>query len=188
MNLTNTARTLVWLSLGLSPSFALTATVYEWVDASGETHLGYRPPPGVVGAVVGAKAHQPDEPAACRELQEDHLRLIDKEIARLRHLSVGLGAEFEFTAEARQRFINDLLAHRAALITGRAPEAFAPPDNKRQLNDLKEKYKKDQVKLVEDLEEQARQLQRERRELDRQRRENESIIQRYRALNPGLIY
>ncbi len=179
------------LLMGLASGPAMAATVYEWVDPSGETRYGYRPPPGVVGTVVGDKLRQagePTRPVDCRELREEHLRLIDKEIARLRSLPVGLGAEFEFTAEARQRFINDLLAHRAALLTGRAPEAFAPPDNKRQMNDLKETYKKDKAQLIEDLEEQARQLQRERRELDRQRRENEFIIQRSRALYPGLLY
>jgi len=179
------------LLAGLAPAWALAATLYQWTDPAGETRYGYRPPPGVVGTVVGEKIHpagEPAKPADCRELQEGHLRLIDKEIARLRNVPTGLGAEFEFTAEAKQRFINDLLAHRAALITGRAPEEFAPPDNQRQLGDLNAKYAKDKTQLMEELDAQKRQLQQQRNELERQRRENEFIIQRSRNFYPGLLY
>jgi hypothetical protein len=174
----------------LAPAWAAAATLYQWTDPSGETRYGYRPPPGVVGTVVGEKIRPTSEPAKpvnCRELQDEHLRLIDKEIARLRSLPTGLGTEFEFTAEAKQRFINDLLAHRAALITGRAPQEFAAPDSRREVGDLQAKYNKDKAKLMEDLEAQARQLQKQRAELDRQRRENESMLLRYRFY-PGLLY
>lgn len=177
------------LCLSLSHGLAAAATIYQWTDASGETRYGYRPPPGVVGTVAGERARQPavpEQPVNCRALQEEHLRLIDKEIARLRSLPTGLGPQFEFTAEAKQRFINDLLAHRAALLTGRAPDEFAPPDNKRQLSDLREKYKKDKAELVEELETQARQLEQERQEVQRQRRENELFLERYRLWRPGL--
>jgi len=178
----------------LLPAWAAAATLYQWTDPDGETRYGYRPPPGVVGTVVGEKlrppgqAEEPDKPANCRALQDEHLRLIDKEIARLRSLRTGLGAEFEFTAEAKQRFINDLLAHRAALITGRAPEEFAAPDNKRQLVDLNAKYAKDKTQLMEDLDAQRRQLQQQRNELERERRENQFILQRSRNFYPGLLY
>jgi hypothetical protein len=151
--------------------------------------LGYRPPPGVVGRVVGEKTRQPTEPinpVNCRALQEEHLRLIDKEIARLRSVPTGLTAEFEFTAEAKQRFINDLLAHRAAFVTGRMPDDFTPPDKKRQLADLKTKYTKDKAQLVEELEAQARQLQQQHFELERQRREYEALMLRNRSLYPRL--
>lgn len=177
------------LAAWLLPSGAGAATLYEWKDASGATRYGYRPPPGVVGSLVADKSKlaRADAPVNCKALQEEHLRLIDKEIARLRALPVGVGAEFEFTAESRQRFINDLLAHRAALLTGRLPEEFAAPDKQRELNALKDKYQKDKAQLAEDLEAQARQLQQERQELERQRRENEFYIQRFRVLHPGLI-
>lgn len=178
---------LLWACL--APGLAGAATLYEWTDASGETRYGYRPPPGVVGTVVADKsklARAAEAPVNCLALQEEHLRLIDKEIARLRELPVGMGAGFEFTAEARQRFINDLLAHRAALLTGRPPEEFTAPDKRREINSLKEKYQKDKAQLVDDLESQARQLQQERIELDRQRRENALYIQRFRVLHPGL--
>lgn len=181
----------LWLLALLAPACVWAATLYEWVDADGETRYGYRPPPGVVGTVVGERARQPrdpDAPVNCKALQDGHLRLIDKEIARLRDVPVGLGPGFEFTAEARQRFINDLLAHRAALLTGRAPEEFAAPENRRELNDLKAKFDKDRAKLTDELESQARQLRQERIELERQRRENEFIIQRYRALHPGYLF
>lgn len=176
-----------WL-LSLSGT-SVAATLYEWTDPSGETRYGYRPPPGVVGAVVGERARQPVDPGKpvnCRALQEEHLRLIDKEIARLRGLPTGVGPQFEFTAEARQRFVNDLLAHRAALLTGRSPEEFSAPDNPRQRGEIKEQYQKEKARLLENLETQARQLEQERREVERQRRENEITIQRYRTLYPGL--
>jgi len=183
-------RTVLLLAL-LVPTGAWAATLYEWVDAAGETRYGYRPPPGVVGTVVGERARQPqaaDGPVNCKALHDEHLRLIDKEIARLRNIPVGLGAEFEFTAESRQRFINDLLAHRAAFLTGRSPEEFAAPESKRELKALKDQFKKDQSKLSEELESQARQLRQERIELDRQRREFDFILQRNRILNPGYLY
>ena len=172
----------------LAPAAA--ATLYQWTDPSGATRYGYRPPPGVVGSVVGEKrrpAAEPDKPVNCRELQDEHLRLLDKEIARLRSLPTGLGVEFEFTAEAKQRFINDLLAQRAALVTGRAAQEFAAADNKRDLGDLKAKYNQDKAQLLQDLEAQARQLQQQRIELERQRRENDAILLRYRYY-PGLLF
>lgn len=175
----------------LVPGYAGAATLYEWVDAAGETHYGYRPPPGVVGTVVGERTRQPQQanaPVNCKALQDEHLRLIDKEIARLRNLPVGMGPEFEFTAEARQRFINDLLAHRAALLTGRSSEEFSAPNSQREINQLKEKFNKDEAKLKDELESEARQLRQERIELERQRRENDLLLQRNRAFHPGYLY
>jgi len=175
----------------LSSGAAWAATLYEWTDESGETRYGYRPPPGIVGTVVGERARQPrdpDAPVNCKALQDEHLRLIDKEIARLRDMPVGIGPGFEFTPESRQRFINDLLAHRAALLTGRAPEEFTAPEKKREISELKTQFDQERGRLTDELEAQARQLRKERIELDRQRRENDLIIQRYRALNPGYLY
>jgi len=181
----------LWLLALLVPGVVRAATLYEWVDEAGETRYGYRPPPGVVGTVVGERKWQPrdsDAPVNCKALQDEHLRLIDKEIGRLRDVPVGLGPGFEFTAEARQRFVNDLLAHRAALLTGRSPEEFAAPDKQREITNLKDKFKKDKAKLTEELEFQARQLRQERIEVERQRQENELILQRNRALYPGYLY
>jgi len=181
----------LWLLALAVPSGVWASTLYQWVDAAGETRFGYRPPPGIVGTVVGERARQPKDdkaPVNCKALQDEHLRLIDREIARLRGLRVGLGPEFEFTPESRQRFVNDLLAHRAALLSGRSAEEFSAPDSNRELNALKDKYKKDQSKLSEELESEARQLRQERIELDRQRQENELLFQRYRLINPGFIF
>ncbi len=183
-----------WVQAGLllaclAPALPRAATLYEWVDKAGETHYGYRPPPGVVGTIVGEKLRNPqppENPINCRDLQEQHLQLIDKEIARLRKLPVGVGPEFEFTAEARQKFINDLLAHRAALLTGRRAEDFSSLDQKREMGDLKEKYKQERAKLQENLENQAQQIKEQRMELERQRRFNR-IIQPY-PYYPGMPY
>ncbi|MFM8332305.1 MAG: DUF4124 domain-containing protein [Candidatus Methylumidiphilus sp.] len=177
----------------LAAGLAQAATLYQWTDADGETRFGSRPPPGVVGTIVGEKLRQTGGETAksaadCRALQDEHLRLIDKEIARLRGVATGVGAEYEFTAEAKQRFINDLLAHRAAFLTGKAPETFAAPDQKRELNELKAKYGKDKAQLEDDLEQQARQIRQEQMELERQRRANALMMQPYRFVPPGWLF
>lgn len=178
---------LVLLTVGVAQS----ATLYQWVDSAGETRFGYRPPPGVVGTVVGERARQlqgDPPPANCKALQDEHLRLIDREIARLRDISVGTGPQYEFTAEGRQRFINDLLAHRAALLTGRSAQEFSAPDTRRELNDLQTQYQQDRAKLKDELEEQARQLKQEKEQLEQQRSQYNWWFQRYPAIYPGYIF
>ncbi|MFZ4699505.1 MAG: DUF4124 domain-containing protein [Candidatus Methylumidiphilus sp.] len=182
---------LIMIGVGLEPRFAMAATLYKWVDNAGDTHFGYRPPPGVVGTVAGEKERQRQElgnPVNCRELQQEHLRLVDQEIARVKNLQAGFGTHFDFTPEARQRFINDLLILRSALVTGRPAEEFAPPDNKRQLTNLQEKYQKDKTKLVDELQTQSQQIQQQRRELERERLQNGFNMQRFWILRPGFIY
>lgn len=175
----------------LSAATAHAATLYQWVDSAGETRYGYRPPPGVIGTVVGERARQlqgDPPPVNCKALQDEHLRLIDREIARLRDISVGTGPQYEFTAEGRQRFINDLLAHRAALLTGRSAQEFSAPDTRRELNDLQTKYQQDRAKMQDELEDQARKLKQDREELDRQRSQNFLWFPRYPAIYPGYIF
>lgn len=178
---------LVLLTAGVAQS----ATLYQWVDSAGETRFGYRPPPGVIGTVVGERARQlqgDPSPVNCKALQDEHLRLIDREIARLRNISVGTGPQYEFTAEGRQRFINDLLAHRAALLTGRSAQEFSAPDTRRELNDLQTQYQQDRAKLKDELEEQARQLKQEKEQLEQQRSQYNWWFQRYPAIYPGYIF
>ncbi len=182
----------VWLLLAfLAPALACAETAYEWTDAAGETHYGYRPPQGVVGTPLAdeeRKLYSTGNPVNCRDLREEHLRLIDKEIARLKKLPVGLGPDFEFTAESRQRFVNELMAHRAALLTGRKAEEFLEPDRKRELSELKQKYLQERARMQESLEEQAQQLKQQGIEMNRQRQFNRAIYPPYPYLHPGQPY
>lgn len=178
-------------ALWLAPALAPAGTLYQWQDEAGETRFGPRPPPGVVGSVVGEKLNPAAEASGngnCRALQDEHLHMIDKEIARLRELPTGLGAEYEFTAEAKQRFVNELLAHRAAFLTGKAAETFLTPDKTREFNALKAKLSHDKAQLLEELQQQAQQIQQQRAELERQRRENLLLNQRPRGAVPGWHY
>lgn len=175
----------------VAPNFCLAATLYQWVDKSGETRFGYRPPPGVVGTVVGEKLRpsgQVASPVNCRELQQENLRLVDQEIDRVKNLSAGFGTHYEFTPEAKQRFINDLLILRSALVTGRPSEDFAVPDNKQQLTELQQKYQKDKTQLADEVQTQAQQIQQQRRDIERQREENQFYMQRFWIFRPGFLY
>ncbi|MDD5035168.1 MAG: hypothetical protein PHE55_10445, partial [Methylococcaceae bacterium] len=115
-----------------------------------------------------------------RELLEPHIRLIDKEIARLKAMAAGLGSEFEFTPEGKQRLINDLLAHRAALISGRPAAEFTAQT--RQLGHLQGQYERTIEQLRNNLEDQAVQIRQQQQQLERQRRDHELLIQQYRYL------
>lgn len=120
---------LLLLAVAALATPALAATLYRWTDASGITRFGYQPPPGVT-AVPAEEDRQAlyQEPAAppirCEDLAREHLAVIDREIARVKAMPAGLGPEFELTPAARQQLVLDLLAHRAALITGRSAEEF----------------------------------------------------------------
>jgi hypothetical protein len=179
------------IALSMGPGFAMAATLYQWLDPSGETRFGYRPPPGIVGTVAGEREKQGQaaaNPINCRELQQEHLRLVDLEIARVKNLRAGFGPDFELMPEAKQRFINDLLILRSALVTGRSAEDFAPPDNKRQMSQIQEKYQQDKTKLVDELQSQTQQIQQQRKELERERLENQFNRQRYWIIRPGFLY
>ena len=186
-----TFRQVFMLLILLAPGFATAATLYQWTDGSGETRFGYRPPQGVVGVVAGEKERQQQtaaNPVNCRELQQEHLRLVDQEIARVKDLQAGFGPHFDYTPEAKQRFINDLLILRTALVTGRPSSEFAKPDNRRQLTDLKQKYQKDKTQLVDELQTQAVEIQQQRKALERERLQNEFYMQRFWLLRPGFLY
>jgi hypothetical protein len=181
----------LFIAIGIGPGSAMTATLYQWVDPSGETRFGYRPPPGIVGTVAGEQERQGQtsaNPINCRELQQEHLRLVDLEIARVKNLRAGFGPDFELTPEAKQRFINDLLILRSALVTGRPAQDFAPPDNKRQISKLQEQYQQDKTQLVDELQFQTQQIQQQRRELERERLENQFNRQRYWIIRPGFLF
>jgi hypothetical protein len=157
---------IAFLGLALYAGCAFSGVLYQWEDASGQTRFGYRPPLGVQARLADEKNLTPEATAACKAQMQAQLQLVDQEIARLRKEPAGLGPEYEFTAEGKQRLINDLLAHRSALVTGRTASDFAPADRQQELQRLKAQYEHEQAALrqnLSDQEQQARRLRRERR-------------------------
>ena len=115
-------------SAALAPATA--ATLYRWTDASGTARYGYQPPSGVTAIPADEERRSLSSeapPIGCRDLAEQHLALIDREIERVKALKTGLGPEFDITPAASQQLVLDLLAHRAALLTGRSAAEFRAP-------------------------------------------------------------
>lgn len=105
------------------------ATLYRWTDASGIVRYGYQPPPGADAepAEEERQTLSSQEPA-CPDLAQHHLRVIDAELARIRDLPTGLGPNYELTPAAQRELMQDLLAHRAAVLTGRPASEFRAPN------------------------------------------------------------
>lgn len=127
------------------------ATLYRWTDASGVARYGYQPPSGVEAQPAEAERQALYEapeapPVQCRDLAERHIALVDREIARVKAMKAGLGPDFELTPAARQELILDLLAHRAALITGRTAAEFRSPTSDELLR-AKSRLQGDNMKL-----------------------------------------
>lgn len=176
---------LLWV---MAPVYVYAGTVYEWTDETGQLRYGSRPPVGVQAKPAGEKLERLRErgyPVSCKELQEEHLRRVDEELARLKKMPAGFGPAYEFTPEAKQTFLGDLLIHRSALVTGRPPEDFDTNKTRDEV-DLKLKYERELAELRKNLQQQAAQLQQQQIQLDRARREAELIIQQYRNYHPGL--
>ena len=110
---------------------AMAATLYRWTDASGTARYGYQPPSGVDAIPADeerrALREETAPPIVCRDLAEQHLALIDREIERVKALKTGLGPQYDLTPAASQELVLDLLAHRAALLTGRGAAEFRAP-------------------------------------------------------------
>jgi hypothetical protein len=144
--------------------------LYRWVDVSGQTRFGYRPPPGVQASMADEKSQaggDRETPSGCRELMQAHVLLVDREIARVKAAPAGLGIEYEFTPEGKRRLLNDLLAHRAALITGRPASEFAPPDPQPAFERTRAHYERERAALQEELADQERRAQRLREDMRR---------------------
>ncbi|QSA98306.1 DUF4124 domain-containing protein [Methylococcus sp. EFPC2] len=181
-------RRLIMLSL-MSPLLVQAASLYEWTDESGQVRFGSRPPVGVQAKPAGERLERLRERGypelSCKELQDEHVRRVDEELARLKKLPAGFGPDYEFTPEAKQKLVNELLVHRSALVTGRLPEDFTT-ENGRELSEMKSKYEHELQRLRENLQQQATQLQQKQIQLDRVRREAEMVIQQYRGFYPGM--
>lgn len=106
------------------------STLYRWKDASGTVRYGNQPPVGVTAEVAEEERREVYDRAApvpCQELADRHIAVIDREIARVRELKTGLGVQYALTPSQQQQLIMDLLAHRAAMITGRPAFEFRTP-------------------------------------------------------------
>lgn len=125
-----TIRSLFFGTLLGATGCADAATLYRWQDASGVVRYGYQPPAGVEAEPAEAERraiYDRPEPIRCEQLQRDHLALIDRELARIREMRAGLGPEYAISPPLQQQLILDLLAHRAALISGRPASEFRSP-------------------------------------------------------------
>jgi hypothetical protein len=175
------------LPIILQPAAA--ATLYRWTDASGTPRYGYQPPPDVEAMPAEEERRDLYEnapPIACRNLAEQHLKLIDAEIARIKAMPAGLGPAYEFSPAAKQELILDLLAHRSAVLTGRKAAEFRSPTLE-ELERMKSRLQSENAKMRHELisreatiDAQKSRLERARREVDYARQ-----LQVYRPLMPA---
>src|SRR5690606_26524676 len=84
----------------------------------------------------------------CQNLAKEHLLRIDQEMERIKKMPAGLGPKYELTPAAKQELILDLLAHRAALLSGRKASEFRSP-NGQEIERLKERYEEEKNRLQE---------------------------------------
>lgn len=147
-------------------------TLYRWSDQSGVVRFGYQPPPGVEAEIAEEErkeVYEQKEPIRCQALADEHVALIDREIARVKAIKAGLGSEFQMTPSAQQQLVMDLMAQRAAMITGRPASEFKSPSNDellRSRNDLlteNSRLKNNAETLDQTIDAQSRQLAKRRR-------------------------
>jgi hypothetical protein len=161
----------IWLIiLFVTLPSAAAETLYRWTDTSGVVRYGYQPPPGIQ-AMPAAEEHRElmkHAPVRCQELAAEHLRLIDKEIARIKATPAGLGLAYELTPAAKQELILDLLAHRAALVTGRNASDFLLP-KRYKLDRLIAHYQREKTQLQKTIKKQEAMLRAQRSQIKQKR-------------------
>jgi hypothetical protein len=151
---------------------AVAETLYRWTDASGIVRYGYQPPLGTqaVPAEEERRELMEDPPSVrCQNLAAEHLRLIDKEIIRIKAVPAGLGLAYELTPAAKQELILDLLAHRAALVTGRNASDFYSP-KRYELEQMMAHYEQERIQLQETLKKQEAMIRAQRSQIEQERR------------------
>jgi hypothetical protein len=145
-------------------SDAGSGTLYRWTDASGQVRYGYQPPPGIEAESAESAWNDQyggDSQPACPTLVREHLQRIDQELERIRSLPDGLGPEYEFTPTVKQELLLDLLAHRAALVTGRRAEEFRAPA-RAQMREMKNRYEMQKRQMETELREQGNTIESQR--------------------------
>jgi transposase-like protein len=149
------------------------ATLYRWRDASGVDRYGYQPPPGVEAEPAEDERRklyeEKAEPIRCEDLARQHVALVDREIERVRETRTGLGAEYAMSPAAQQQLIMDLMAHRAALITGRPASEFRTPSSDELIRSRNQLQSQNQ-QLQAGLESQEQTIDAQKTQLDRARR------------------
>lgn len=148
------------------------ATLYRWTDNSGTVRYGYLPPPGMNAAPAEDEQRDLyDGPVdtICSNLVKDHLHRIDSEMKRIEAIPAGLGPEYEFTPAAKQELLLDLLAHRAALLSGRKASDFRSPSGQ-EMERLKERYQEEKNRLQKTLESKDETIRAQQERLERERR------------------
>jgi hypothetical protein len=159
----------------LAPAEA--TTLYRWADNSGTVRYGYHPPAGMNAAPAEDEQrnlYKDPIDAVCPTLAKEHLRRIDQEMDRIKKLPAGLGPEYEFTPAAKQELILDLLAHRAALLSGRKASEFRSPSGQ-EMERLKKKYQQEKARLQQALDSQENTIQAQQNQLKRERRKADTV-------------
>ncbi|WP_434110142.1 DUF4124 domain-containing protein [Methylocaldum sp. GT1TLB] len=170
------------------------ATLYRWTDNSGTVRYGYHPPAGMNATPAEDEQrnlYKGPIDAVCRNLAKDHLRRIDREMDRIKKMPAGLGPEYELTPAAKQELILDLLAHRAALLSGRKASEFRSPSGQ-DMERLKERYQGEKARLQQALESKDETIQTQQDQLERARRKVEAArhipIAPYPIVVPGSVH
>lgn len=170
------------------------ATLYRWTDNSGTVRYGYHPPAGMNATPAEDEQrnlYKDPIDAVCRNLAKDHLRRIDREMDRIKKMPAGLGPEYELTPAAKQELILDLLAHRAALLSGRKASEFRSPGGQ-DMERLKERYQGEKARLQQALESKDETIQTQQDQLERARRKVEAArhipIAPYPIVVPGSVH
>lgn len=169
---------------------ATAATLYRWRDASGVSRYGYQPPPGVEAAPAEEQRRElyPETgnapPPPCRDLAEQHLKLVDQELQRVRAMEAGLGPAYEVSPAAKQALIFDLLAHRAALVTGRPASEFRTP-TRDEIERSKSRLQGENARLQNELKQKEAALEAQQNRLNRARREAETARHEPHFYGPG---
>lgn len=150
---------------------AIAETLYRWTDASGTPRYGYQPPLGV--QAVPTKEVQRElkmrvSSVNCQTLLTEHLYLVDQELARIKALPAGLGLAYELTPAVKRELILDLLAHRAALMTGRNASDFRSP-KRSELDQLMAQHKQEKNRLLESLENKKATIRAQREQIEQER-------------------
>lgn len=158
----------IWLIiLFVALSSAAAETLYRWIDTSGVVRYGYQPPMGIQ-AMPAEEEHRElmkyTPSVKCQKLAAEHLRLIDKEIARIKAIPAGLGLAYKLTPAVKRELILDLLAHRAALITGRNASDFRLP-RQYKLDRLLAHYEQEKTQLQETIKKQEAMIRAQRHQI-----------------------
>lgn len=169
---------------------AIAETLYRWTDASGTVKYGYQPPLGIQAVpaeVVQRELKMRGSSVNCQDLVTEHLHLIDQEMARIKALPAGLGLAYKLTPTVKRELILDLLAHRAALVTGRNASEFRSP-KRSELDQLRAQHEQEKAQLLETLENQKARIRAQRDQIKQERQWTGRALHFLRRSFPPVIW